>query len=288
MALCIAYSIVYSIKGTISMLKPIKKQPKRRSRRIACAGEKGGGGKTTTAIHIAYELHARGNKVIVIDNDPQQGFVSWNNTLPEDKQLTVVSISNVLREVELSIFDNACDYLVIDGAPGFDVDERLVKSMDLFGSILEREDTSSHAKKTIITEIKKIFGSVTSVYARASQIVNLVDFIVMPVKPSQQDILPMKNYIVNVIEPRLEMVGDVSYGILPTQHGGDNTQSYNVLRKAIELNEFSSFESSMKRREAYSKASFGSVVQLLAGADKDEQATLEVGFIVDEIERILS
>ena len=44
---------------------------------IACAGQKGGGGKTTTAISLAAEWHARGRRVLLVDSDPQGSSQTW-------------------------------------------------------------------------------------------------------------------------------------------------------------------------------------------------------------------
>jgi chromosome partitioning protein len=44
---------------------------------IACAGQKGGGGKTTTAISIASEWHARKRRVLLVDADPQGSALTW-------------------------------------------------------------------------------------------------------------------------------------------------------------------------------------------------------------------
>lgn len=44
---------------------------------IAFGGQKGGAGKTTTAICVAVELHARGRNVLVVDTDPQASARTW-------------------------------------------------------------------------------------------------------------------------------------------------------------------------------------------------------------------
>jgi chromosome partitioning protein len=50
---------------------------------IASAGQKGGSGKTTVAVALGSELHARGERVLLVDADPQQTILTWGAALTE-------------------------------------------------------------------------------------------------------------------------------------------------------------------------------------------------------------
>ena len=242
---------------------------KRRARRIAVAGEKGGGGKTTTAVHIAYEFAKSGKKVIVIDNDPQNGICNWNAQLPEDERLTVINIPNDLRETDLETFDDVADLVIIDGAPGFDVDSRLIKAHELLGDIALDDDITPSLKRLIDTGMRKIFGSGNSPFSKAGQIVKLVDFVILPMKPSNQDLVPVSNFIDKIIEPRMLAVGDIQYGILLSQVGAGVLRTTTKIQSTINRHEYKVFDTVVNHRQSYLRATWGLPVQLQTGRDKD-------------------
>jgi len=53
---------------------------------IAIAGQKGGTGKTTLAVNVAAELHARGQRVLLVDADPQGTAITWAAVAAESEK----------------------------------------------------------------------------------------------------------------------------------------------------------------------------------------------------------
>lgn len=64
-------------------------------RTIAITNQKGGSGKTTTAVNLASALAEKGKKVLVVDLDPQASATSWFGIADGGKRLLEVFTDNV-------------------------------------------------------------------------------------------------------------------------------------------------------------------------------------------------
>ncbi len=85
---------------------------------ITLAGQKGGVGKTTIALSLAAEWHARGRRVLVVDADGQGTAITWAEVAQERKKSVplVVSMGDNIRD-QLSALAEAYDVTIVD-CPG--------------------------------------------------------------------------------------------------------------------------------------------------------------------------
>lgn len=104
---------------------------------ITIAQQKGGAGKTTLAAHIAVALAQKGNRVAVLDIDPQ-GSLSYWHSIREKKYgegytgLTFASVSGWRVSSEVSRLKKSVDFIIVDSPPHTETEARTaIRSADL-------------------------------------------------------------------------------------------------------------------------------------------------------------
>jgi chromosome partitioning protein len=87
---------------------------------VALLNQKGGVGKTTLALHLAGEWARRGQRVTVIDADPQGSALDWSQQRARERLLRLFGVVGLARDtLHREAPELACDvdHIVIDGPP---------------------------------------------------------------------------------------------------------------------------------------------------------------------------
>ena len=91
---------------------------------IAVANQKGGSGKTTVSMQLAGAIARRGNKVLVVDADPQGTATRWAASAEDEHPFpaSVVGLSAANEKVhrEVKKFIDDYNYIIIDCPPAAD------------------------------------------------------------------------------------------------------------------------------------------------------------------------
>ncbi len=127
---------------------------------ITVAQQKGGAGKTTLAAHIAVALAQKGNRVAVLDIDPQGSLTYWHK-IREDRLgegytgLTFNALSGWRVASEISRLKKTCDFIIVDSPPHTETEARTaIRSADLVVLPVQPSPTDLWATKATLDVAK--------------------------------------------------------------------------------------------------------------------------------------
>lgn len=99
---------------------------------ISLLNQKGGVGKTTLAVHLAVAFSKAGNRVLLVDADPQGSAMDWSAGRETGTSIPVIGLPKPILHKELPKLVNDFDFIIVDGAPRvYDVARSALMASDL-------------------------------------------------------------------------------------------------------------------------------------------------------------
>ena len=86
---------------------------------ISFVNQKGGVGKTTTAINLASSLARKNNRLVLIDADPQGSATTWHG-IEGNQAFEILHHSGELARADIESMEVAYDYVIVDAPPAVD------------------------------------------------------------------------------------------------------------------------------------------------------------------------
>lgn len=84
---------------------------------VSFLNQKGCVGKTTLAVHVAHALSQRGQRVLLVDADPQGSALDWAASRRGEPMFAVAGLPRASIHKELPTLTKGFDIVLIDGPP---------------------------------------------------------------------------------------------------------------------------------------------------------------------------
>jgi chromosome partitioning protein len=99
---------------------------------IAFLSQKGGSGKTTLAVHSAVAAQESGERVVLIDTDPQKSATVWSEARQSESPIVATVAASELEKVLKAAHQDKMSLAIVDTAPHTAPDAaRIARAVDL-------------------------------------------------------------------------------------------------------------------------------------------------------------